>query len=500
MTQWWWVSRSRCWEAVGNQVSENEELCYREGVIKAIFNMKKYISLGVGIALLVSPVLASAQTANISTEASLIAALTQLVQMLEQELQQLLAQQTLQHPTYNQCQPQPSTGCSGTWAAAVTTTNGCTTAWQCVANTSRCPAIASEIECAIGYHAVSGGTDLNGCQLTPQCVANTAAPPLISGISGPTQLSVGQSGTWSVNVSNASGNLSYSVNWGDQTSYPYASGAASASVQSSAIFTHTYATTGTYTPTFTVTNANGQSSSASATVSVSTPTVSGNISAFPTSGTSPLTVTFNGGVSSFSTYTIDFGDGQSVTNASCPSSAPPGQFPCPLSPVSHTYTQAGSYTARLIQVNYCGASDGGTCTPPPPTTLGSVTITVSNPVNNPTVLPDPGPLTTNQLAAYPQCDAGLNFQTPLPATYTCVLGQTVAGENIVGSINSNSVYFYRYGFTPAEASGSELSPQTIYIGQAISDVCERQVTLSGVNYSQQTLTISVTADNTSCLE
>ena len=53
--------------------------------------MKKLISFGVGIALLASPLVASAQTA--SSNASLIAILTQLVQLLEQELQQLIAAQ-----------------------------------------------------------------------------------------------------------------------------------------------------------------------------------------------------------------------------------------------------------------------------------------------------------------------------------------------------------------------------------------------------------------------
>jgi hypothetical protein len=55
--------------------------------------LKKYISFGVGIALLASPLLVSAQTVSVSSNASLIAVLTQLVQVLEQELQQLIAAQ-----------------------------------------------------------------------------------------------------------------------------------------------------------------------------------------------------------------------------------------------------------------------------------------------------------------------------------------------------------------------------------------------------------------------
>ncbi|MDE1975418.1 MAG: hypothetical protein KGI49_02835, partial [Patescibacteria group bacterium] len=41
-------------------------------------------------------------------------------------------------------------------------------------------------------------------------------PPVISGISSPTVLQVGQTGTWSVNASDPqNGTLSYSVDWGD---------------------------------------------------------------------------------------------------------------------------------------------------------------------------------------------------------------------------------------------------------------------------------------------
>ena len=51
--------------------------------------MKKYISLGIGIVFFFSPIIALAQTASVS-DAWLIASLTALIQILEQELQQLL--------------------------------------------------------------------------------------------------------------------------------------------------------------------------------------------------------------------------------------------------------------------------------------------------------------------------------------------------------------------------------------------------------------------------
>ncbi|MDD5720833.1 MAG: IPT/TIG domain-containing protein [Candidatus Pacebacteria bacterium] len=96
--------------------------------------------------------------------------------------------------------------------------------------------------------------------------------PVISGISGPQSLNVNQMGTWTVRVSNSnlySGNLTYSVNWGDQPIYVY--GVNSSYIyppQQSATFTHTYMQAGTYNPTFTVTNSSGQSASSSLSVVV----------------------------------------------------------------------------------------------------------------------------------------------------------------------------------------------------------------------------------------
>jgi peptidoglycan hydrolase-like protein with peptidoglycan-binding domain len=81
--------------------------------------------------------------------------------------------------------------------------------------------------------------------------------PTISGVSGPQSLNVNQTGTWTVNAFDPNGgNLSYSVDWGDNM--VYANGVTSLypqpSVQQSATFTHSYSQPGTYTVRFTVTN------------------------------------------------------------------------------------------------------------------------------------------------------------------------------------------------------------------------------------------------------
>jgi hypothetical protein len=95
---------------------------------------------------------------------------------------------------------------------------------------------------------------------------------IINGIDAPASLSIGTAGTWTVQASSPNtftGNLHYSVVWGDEGTpllemrVPDAT-----SVSSSATFTHTYEQAGTYTPTFTVTDDAGHSATASATVVV----------------------------------------------------------------------------------------------------------------------------------------------------------------------------------------------------------------------------------------
>jgi peptidoglycan hydrolase-like protein with peptidoglycan-binding domain len=92
----------------------------------------------------------------------------------------------------------------------------------------------------------------------------------ISGLSAPASLALGQQGTWTISaVSNGSGNLHYSVIWGDEASTANGIMAPqNTSVQSSATFTHAYQHSGNYTPVFTVSDDFGHSVSASNTVVV----------------------------------------------------------------------------------------------------------------------------------------------------------------------------------------------------------------------------------------
>ncbi len=95
-------------------------------------------------------------------------------------------------------------------------------------------------------------------------------PPVISGVSGPTTIKVGEIGVWKISATgNYNDYLSYSVVWGDEVAYATGSGVSSKQVVSqSATFEHSYQSAGTYNPVFYVTNQNGQSAKASISVQV----------------------------------------------------------------------------------------------------------------------------------------------------------------------------------------------------------------------------------------
>lgn len=106
--------------------------------------------------------------------------------------------------------------------------------------------------------------------------STTNRPPTVSGLSGPTTLAVGESGTWKIEAADPeNGSLSYSVNWGEST--PYLSSSAvgsSAQFQQTTSFSHSYANAGTYTVSVIVTDNVGGSAKAATTVKVgSAPTV-----------------------------------------------------------------------------------------------------------------------------------------------------------------------------------------------------------------------------------
>jgi len=173
---------------------------------------------------------------------------------------------------------------------------------------------------------------------TEPAVASTPPTAVISSSSaaGPAPLSV----SFDATGSSASGSATitgYSWSFGDGTS---ATGASA---------THSFTSAGTYSTVLTVTDSNGLTSSASTPVVVTAAAENvapkAVISATPTSGSAPLTVTFDGSASSDSdgsiaSYTWQFGDGSSGSGKT----------------VSHTYTTEASFTATLQVTDNLGAT------------------------------------------------------------------------------------------------------------------------------------------------
>ncbi len=82
--------------------------------------------------------------------------------------------------------------------------------------------------------------------------------PTINGIDGPTQLSVNQSGTWTIRASDSqSPSLSYGVDWGDNTFTNSSTRQTVGFFSSSPVFSHAYTASGIYTTIFTVLNRSG---------------------------------------------------------------------------------------------------------------------------------------------------------------------------------------------------------------------------------------------------
>jgi peptidoglycan hydrolase-like protein with peptidoglycan-binding domain len=127
---------------------------------------------------------------------------------------------------------------------------------------------------AQGPHQITvqndGGTS-NAVTFT--VTGNTAQQFSITGIDAPPTLPLGTTGTWTVRatVSSNSGNLRYSVVWGDEANYAAATSLVApqpTQLQTSASFTHAYSRAGNFTPVFTVTDDAGHTASVSSTIVV----------------------------------------------------------------------------------------------------------------------------------------------------------------------------------------------------------------------------------------
>ncbi|MFZ2886432.1 MAG: PKD domain-containing protein [Minisyncoccia bacterium] len=131
---------------------------------------------------------------------------------------------------------------------------------SCARETADSPAMCTLKYCAIPAAAYC----------TAWFDANSNKAPVISGLSGPTSLTVNQTGTWTVIASDPENqNLSYAITWGDDLSYATPSVASAAYLdRQTTTFTHAYSKAGTYTVTVVVRDANGKEAKTTTTVRV----------------------------------------------------------------------------------------------------------------------------------------------------------------------------------------------------------------------------------------
>ncbi len=110
----------------------------------------------------------------------------------------------------------------------------------------------------------------DGNIFTPPPMSTNQAP-VITSVSGPNFLPLGQNGTWTISAYDPdTTQLTYYVRWGDEL-YGYGNNAAAVPqlLTQTGTFTHAYAMAGTYTVTFTVADQYGKQATSTLTVTVS---------------------------------------------------------------------------------------------------------------------------------------------------------------------------------------------------------------------------------------
>ncbi|MBI2100294.1 MAG: putative Ig domain-containing protein [Candidatus Vogelbacteria bacterium] len=113
----------------------------------------------------------------------------------------------------------------------------------------------------------TNGTQTATQNYTLTVLGNNQNAPVISGISGPTTLKVGEQGTWTVNATDPNnGTLGYSISWGDTAGT--ASSPSQLNYQQTTTFQHAYYGAGAYTITVRVQNQQGLITTSTITVNV----------------------------------------------------------------------------------------------------------------------------------------------------------------------------------------------------------------------------------------
>lgn len=201
------------------------------------------------------------------------------------------------------------------------------------------------------------GNRANAATYTNTSVSMRSLAPSITGITAPTMLKTGETGTWTIKASDPKNtSLSYFVDWGDMTPSPQAKSQNQTFVQTST-FTHSYANPGTYKITFTVMNSASFKTTSTTTVKVvksktnNTPEIRSVTGSTNVKVDEEFTMTVNAydPKNRALSYGVDWGDNPSMLKSTLGA-----KIAVQSTTFSHTYSQAGTYVATFTVENKKG--------------------------------------------------------------------------------------------------------------------------------------------------
>jgi|GEM_PF-3082010 PKD repeat protein len=281
--------------------------------------------------------------------------------------------------------------------------------------------------------------------------------------------------TFYVSCTNAS---TYDVTYGDGSDLGSSNASQAQCNGSLQSFTHTYTTAGSYTATLdllqqqsngTFVTKTGGSVGITATGASNTSSIS--FTASPTSGASPLAVTFKAiSSTNLSGYTVIFGDGANgtMTQSTCNNvtNVNGGGAACSYT-VSHTYTSSGTYTANLLY--HFPQNIDCTTTNPNCNIAGTATVTVSG--NGFTATPSSGapPLAVQFVYTISPSQISNTYLINFGDGSTSTAQAACANDGGGGCSAQASHTYTATGTYPAiiSSGGSNLATTTVTVGSCV---------------------------------